>query len=700
MAHPLSIRGVYNALRWPEPRDFLFSTKAFFAAAVALLIGFSQDLQNPYWAVLTVYVVLMPPESGAMRSKALFRLIGTVTGGMLALALTAKFGDQLGVLITVIISVIGISMFLRQIDRTPMNYLWVAVGVTVGVIGLTNLMQPLEMFSYATARMGEISLGILVIAAIDSLISPRALTPDFLQTLSTWRDHTRIWVVEALDHSSPQEPDEKHREKFLGQLRGLTKAVGVIDAKSVQLPFDIVPFAPRKRDLNLVRRQVIALIADLTALGTWTRSLRHIQLERPQLEAALAAVSAWVSDSKDLPTIEMTDYSARGDALIVTLEGLRASLNPNDRHALLERGMATRLIAFVRDWSDLGIAMDAVANGRRLPSRLRQIARCARPVRSIDYTVAILDVVPLVISMTVTTTIWYLTAWQSGSAALLFSFVGCIFFVGQRLVLPAALGLIAWITVPFVFVFTYDYAILPRVSDFPVLIAVLGVAILPLGLLMTMSLAGMLMCVFIFAFLGLQDAYTADFNQSLLTLVASATGLFIATGCMYLFDYDRAKVQSRRLVRAVRFDILDIARSRRLPSRERLLSLTIDRLALYIPAAEQASAGKHLPRLGMLDDLRIGINLLQLRQLAPQVTPVIRDAIETLRTQISVAFQRQLRELPADNALLECVDAITALPALTAEPQVGELREALLGIRLAIVQDGDPYPENVPRHDA
>jgi hypothetical protein len=36
------------------------------------------------------------------------------------------------------------------------------------------------------------------------------------------------------------------------------------------------------------------LIADLTAIEAWTRSLRRIESERHRLDAALAEVSAWV----------------------------------------------------------------------------------------------------------------------------------------------------------------------------------------------------------------------------------------------------------------------------------------------------------------------------------------------------------------------------------------------------------------------
>ncbi|MBA2932479.1 FUSC family protein [Sphingomonas sp. CGMCC 1.13654] len=682
----------------PTLRDLVFSAKAYLATALALIVGFSQNLQNPYWAVLTVYIVLTPPESGAIRSKALFRFFGTIGGGTLMMALTGLFGDQLGVLVTVTIGVIAGATFLRQIDRTPANYLWFSGGVTAGVVGLTNLMQPTNVFDYATARMGEISLGILAITAIDSLFWPRPMTPDFVATMADWREQAGAWVVDALGLTATQSLDEQRRQKVRQGLRDLAKAVGAIDAKAVQLPFDIVAMAPRGRTLNLVRRQIVELIADLAGIEIWARALRHDRTLHTDLGRSLDAVTVWVADAPDRSDPATDTHVARGDALIDELETARSALDPAlGRVVVMERGLLSRLVAFVRDWSDLSLALRAIETGRRLPPRLDRMARRAKPVRSVDYLGAALDVAPMVLSMTFTTLLWYFTAWSSGGGALLFSFVGCVFLIGQGQILRSSAGLLAWVLTAFGFVFLYQYAILPRVTDFPVLIAVLGCAMLPFGLMMTMSMAGMLICVYIFAFLGLQNAYAADFNQSLQTLSASLVGLLIAIACLYLCGYDHARFAVRRLVRAVRRDIIDLARSRRVPDRERFLFLAIDRLALYFPAAEQVSAGGPIARLRMIDDFGIGINLLTLRQIEGDVSPHVRSIILRLRERIATSYRSKLAETPDDSALRAMVDADLEDPAVLAEPAHGRLLEALVGMHLALEDEHAPPPgEAIP----
>ena len=64
----------------------LFALKCFAAAMLALYVAFSIGLERPYWAFLTSFIVAQP-LAGAVISKALFRLIGTFVGAIVAVAM-------------------------------------------------------------------------------------------------------------------------------------------------------------------------------------------------------------------------------------------------------------------------------------------------------------------------------------------------------------------------------------------------------------------------------------------------------------------------------------------------------------------------------------------------------------------------------------------------------------------------------------
>lgn len=66
--------------------EILFSLKAFVAAVAALWIALALNLQKPYGAMATAYIV-MQPMAAAVTSKAVYRVLGTVLGAAMAVLL-------------------------------------------------------------------------------------------------------------------------------------------------------------------------------------------------------------------------------------------------------------------------------------------------------------------------------------------------------------------------------------------------------------------------------------------------------------------------------------------------------------------------------------------------------------------------------------------------------------------------------------
>jgi uncharacterized membrane protein YccC len=72
--------------------EFLFASKTFLAFLLALWIALSLDLPEPYWAMGTVYIVAHP-LAGAVTSKALYRVLGTMIGAIATLVLVPNLMD-------------------------------------------------------------------------------------------------------------------------------------------------------------------------------------------------------------------------------------------------------------------------------------------------------------------------------------------------------------------------------------------------------------------------------------------------------------------------------------------------------------------------------------------------------------------------------------------------------------------------------
>lgn len=689
-APPLSVTGVWQSLRWPTARDVVFSLKAYLAIVLCLLIGFSQNLINPYWSALTVYIVLMQPESGAIRSKSLYRLIGTIGGGLLIIAMTGIFGDHLGVLLVLNIVVITLSTWARGVDRTPTNYIWFSGGLTAGFIGLVDLQTPGQIFALSTARMAEISVGIVVMAAIDSLIWPKHMLPDFLDTMDEWRGRAREWVTDSLDRTSGCAPDAERRHAVREKLRKLTETIGVIDAKAVQIPYDTVAAPPRRRDVHLLRRTVMRLITDLAAIEDWARAMRRTDAGAGGIGEEIDAVVAWVEHGgEDGLFVDL----AAVEPLTQAIEAARIERQGRtDRRALVEQGMLNRLDTFVGDWADFAQTMRAVRSRHQLPPRLRAIARDATPVRSIDFIAATRDVLPMPVAMGVAATLYYLLAWSSGAYALLFAFIGCAFLIGQPQTLRSGAGVVTWVSIAFVAVFAYQFTILPRVTAFPVLVAVLLPFLFLVGLLLSMSLAGLFIAVFFFAFLSLQNTYTGDFESALLSLGGSMAGLLFAITSLYVLSYDKPRFTARRLVRALRGDIADAAARPNVASRERFLQLTIDRLAQFFPAIDSIGDDDPLAQVDMIDDLMIGLGVIRLRGLRDTVPADIAGSLDALLHDLGEAFAHHPAGGELPDSLLVDIDALIERAATIDDVRdAAAFATALMGLRLRLASDGAPF---------
>ena len=72
-----------------------FAVKTFAASLLALYIAFWAGLDDPRWAFLTVFVVSQP-DSGLVLAKGFYRILGTIAGVLVTIALVfglAQYGE-------------------------------------------------------------------------------------------------------------------------------------------------------------------------------------------------------------------------------------------------------------------------------------------------------------------------------------------------------------------------------------------------------------------------------------------------------------------------------------------------------------------------------------------------------------------------------------------------------------------------------
>jgi uncharacterized membrane protein YccC len=685
-APPLSICGAFASLRVPTVGDLIFSTKAALAVILSLLIGVSQGLENPYWSALTVYVLMSQPQAGAIRSKAIFRLLGTILGGAAAIVLVSLCGSHIGMLLFTTILSILLACYAKSLDRTPFNYTWITMSLTIAVTVLPQVQAPETIFLIAATRVLEIGIAILMIGIVDSIVAPQAATPAFVHAISVWRDHAAEWLIASLAADASQEGASQRQRRLA--FRVLVGLLGPLDAAGVQLPYDIVAVPPRARDLRFVRLTVAHLIARLAAANIWIEAWRVKSENSPSFEGAIADVRQWINERADISDKAIIAHGLEGVQLCKRLSTLENSFaSSGDRAGLLAATTLRHLREVVNHWAILERTLHAIATGLALPRLLARLAKQATPVRSIDYVLGILDIAPLALALVVTAIIWYATAWTSGATAILIAFFTLVFILGTPGAERSARGITVWIATAFMITFFYQFVILPRVTSFPILIAVLTAAMLPLGVLMAMSLVGMLTIVMTFAFLSLQNAYVADFALSLEMLLGSMAGCLIGLGALHLCQFDRPRFSARRLAQALRRDVVNVADARYPIGNDRLLSLSVDRMALYFGIIGGLTDGDPLQSVDPVETLQIAVNLSALRQQERMLPPAISEHIDVLRVAFANGYAKLVE--PDRPALL--VKVVETYEAVLAVP-MGDARlkalEALTGLRISMTTDG------------
>src|SRR5258708_35163187 len=77
----------------PRWIPWIFAAKTTASGLLALLVAFTFNLDQPKWALVTVFIVAQP-QSGLVLAKSFYRIIGTVVGAAGALGLVSLFAQE------------------------------------------------------------------------------------------------------------------------------------------------------------------------------------------------------------------------------------------------------------------------------------------------------------------------------------------------------------------------------------------------------------------------------------------------------------------------------------------------------------------------------------------------------------------------------------------------------------------------------
>jgi Fusaric acid resistance protein family len=218
--HAISVGGSLKPqleLKRSVPRTnwvpWIFAAKTTASGLIALLVAFTFNLDQPYWALLTVFIVSQPQQSGLVLAKSFYRIVGTLIGAAVALLLVGLCAQERVIFLGGLALWIGLCTFGSQYARNWAAYAFVLSGYTVAIVGIPAALDAGNAFYIATGRVTEISLGIIVAATVSHVVLPNSLVPSLSKAVADARTGLADYAV-ALFGAGDTAP---LRTRLLGQ---------------------------------------------------------------------------------------------------------------------------------------------------------------------------------------------------------------------------------------------------------------------------------------------------------------------------------------------------------------------------------------------------------------------------------------------------------------------------------------------------
>jgi uncharacterized membrane protein YccC len=581
----------------------LFSAKSFAAGMLAYYLALSIGLERPSWAIITVYIVSQT-SVGASLSKGLYRLVGTLIGAGATVLIVPTFVNMPVLCSVVLAGWICLCLYFSLLERTPRAYAFLLAGYTASLIGFPEVQHPGEIFDTAIARVQEIVIGIICAGVMHRYVLPKRISGLFNSKMAeTLRDARRM-LANALTNP-PQLAS--------GDLR-MASALQFLQGVSHHVPYDFALSIPVRNARNRLHDKLARLLVVSSELRDGVQ--RIVAMPAPLLELR-DEVTNW------LGVEQASERRLAGDMLQQRSAALTAQL------AADAQGFDDELaVSFCRYLNE---AVSLLLQCERLFAALHQTAFNTSEKRtksakgyvyhrdSLSAARTSLGAFTIILSSCL---LWIYSAWPDGGTAVSVIGVCCTLFgnfdtpaphIGKYM-LGSAYGVMLSLL--------YSFALLPQVTEFCVLVAVLAPAYLLAGSLQarpqtTFMAMGITLTLPILSELGFQ--YSADFTSALNTAIALFAGTGFAFVSMSLLQTVQADAAINRLLRICRSDIRRSVKG--IFARDELYwtNLMMDRTALLLPCLSRSEQSSEQILSQMLHYLRLGLAARQLRRLMPQL---------------------------------------------------------------------------------
>ncbi|HED2799220.1 TPA: FUSC family protein, partial [Klebsiella michiganensis] len=608
-----------------DAHALLYSVRSFAAAMLAYYVALAIGLERPSWAIITVYIVSQT-SVGASLSRSLYRLAGTVAGAGATVLIVPTFVNTPILCSVILAGWIAFCLYLSLLERTPRAYAFVLAGYTASLIGFPAVADPGTVFNIALIRVQEIAIGIVCAALIHRYILPARISGLFNSKLAQTLHAARQRIANTLAGKADAQSEPLHLALALQFLQGI----------SHHIPYDFALSVPARQ----ARKALHDRLARLVIVNGEVRDRLQIIAEMPAaMQALLNDVQVWLTCDDTGQRKNAAEALQQRSAQLAQRLAAQALTFEDALRVNFLRYIA-ELITLLQQCERLS---EAIHHARPAPAQAEDRAATGYVFHRDPLSAARTALGAFVIILS-GCLLWIYSAWPDGGTAVSILGVCCTLFGSFDTPAPHIVKYIIGSVWGVVISLIYSFALLPPLSDFPVLVAVLAPVYLLAGSLQarpptTFMAMGITLTLPVLCELGAR--YSGDFADAANTAIA----LFFATGFavigMSLLQTVQADAAIKRLLKLCQRDIRRSVSGVFKGDETHWTNLMIDRAALLLPRLPRSgqSSARALDRL--VHFLRIGLCVMRLRRCE---TPAGSDIHEVLSRLTHTTETEALRE--------------------------------------------------------
>lgn len=593
-------------------QNIAFASRLAVAAIAALAIAYWLELQDPQWAIVTVYI-LAQPITGAALAKGMYRVIGTVAGGLVGLIIIALFSQMPVPLIGSIALALGVCFYIGAQMRNFTAYGFLIAGYTTALVGLEGAFNPTGAWQIALDRIAEIIIGIVCVTTVSLLFFPRYAGVVLREQLATLFQRLCRYGAVALRPATPL-------ATFADLRREMVAGVVTFDALRSYTVFEAPDMRADDGVLRLIVQEFLSVLA--IARGLYMR-IEKFQSEdaRPvadRIKPVMEKTSAILDDIAD--GIEMrSDPDHVNSQLHVARAAVDAATA--DLEAMAGKvpfePLADGLLILNRT-GNLLHDLSTVVVSATTPTRRQsiQLKETAAPQENSMHTEALLQAIRCALVLVLTCIFWAATEWTEGFSA----FVGVIIilFIAVNQDRPGKLGFtfLLWSAAGFFLAYLAMVFIFPRIEGYQMLALCLFVLLLPAGLMAGTSqyaLPGLAFGLFLSSELGTGNVFQPDELAFFNSVLAQLLGMAICVVLLNLFPVNSLKSRGRSWALALGRLLPQAARGER--SGRNIFTQIVAMLAGLLPRLALSRASEEDFLRGMLGTASTALELGRLSEL-------------------------------------------------------------------------------------